>query len=234
MVNGFVWSGKKWGINLGMSQASLLIEMYDAMAASLGPSHWWPGDTPFEIAIGAILTQNTNWNNVEKAITHLKDADLLTPQAMYALPINQLSELIRPAGYHNIKARRIYNFLEFLKNEVEFDIESLKLHDLASLRSKVLSVNGIGPETADSILLYSLDFPTFVVDAYTHRLMSRHGLAYDGIDYYGLQELFMDALPEDVALYNEYHALIVRVGKDWCKKKAGLCSTCPLKSFLDQ
>ena len=207
--------------------------MYEAMHSSLGPSNWWPGETPFEVAVGAILTQNTNWKNVEKAIANLKAHDLLDARAMHDLPLPELAELIRPAGYYNVKARRIANFLNFLKEEADYDLESLKTEPLHVLRPKVLGVNGLGPETADSILLYALEFPTFVVDAYTARLMDRHGLSYEDIDYYELQAIFMDALPEDVALYNEYHALIVRVGKDWCKKKAGLCDTCPLKPFLE-
>jgi len=216
-----------------MSQADTILAMYAAMSAALGPSHWWPGDTPFEIVVGAILTQNTNWQNVEKAMANLKARDLLDARAMHDLPLSELAELIRPAGYFNIKARRIANFLQFLREEADYDLESLKTEPLYELRPKVLGVNGIGPETADSILLYALDFPTFVVDAYTARLMDRHGLSYEDIDYHELQAIFMDALPEDVALYNEYHALIVRVGKDWCKKKAGLCDTCPLKPFLE-
>lgn len=216
-----------------MSDSKVLLQMYEAMHDALGPSEWWPGDTPFEVAVGAILTQNTNWKNVEKAIGNLKSNDCLSPEAIHALPMNDLAELIRPAGYFNIKSKRLKNFIQFLKDEANFKLESLADQELYELRPKVLGVNGIGPETADSILLYALNYPTFVVDAYTHRMMGRHGLAYEDIDYHDLQALFMDALPEDVALYNEYHALIVRVGKDWCKKKAGLCETCPLRGFLD-
>jgi endonuclease-3 related protein len=216
-----------------MSRASTITAMYDAMHSALGPSRWWPGETPFEVAVGAILTQNTNWKNVEKAIANLKELDLLSAERMYALPQGELAELIRPAGYYNIKAVRLRNFLEFLRNEAEFDMDALKVQGLHEVREKVLSVKGIGPETADSILLYALEMPTFVVDAYTHRLMVRHGLVDEDVDYHELRALFMDSLPEDVALYNEFHALIVRVGKDWCRKKAGLCETCPLQPFLD-
>jgi endonuclease-3 related protein len=216
-----------------MSRASTITAMYDAMHSALGPSRWWPGETPFEVAVGAILTQNTNWKNVEKAIANLKELDLLSAERMYALPQGELAELIRPAGYYNIKAVRLRNFLEFLRNEAEFDMDALKVQGLHEVREKVLSVKGIGPETADSILLYALEMPTFVVDAYTHRMMFRHGLVDEDVDYHELRALFMDSLPEDVALYNEFHALIVRVGKDWCRKKAGLCETCPLQPFLD-
>ncbi len=229
--NGSVLSGKILGRSMGTYR--VLMGMYQAMSNALGPSHWWPGETPFEISIGAILTQNTNWQNVEKAIDNLKKADVLSPQTMYSLPLSELAELIRPAGYYNIKAKRIHNFLEFLNNESEFDFSRLQRQERDELRPKVLHVNGIGPETADSILLYALGKPTFVVDTYTFRMMGRHGLTWEGMDYHELQALFMDALPEDVALYNEYHALIVRIGKDWCKKNKVLCDTCPLNSFLD-
>lgn len=215
-----------------MTQTNQIRGMYDAMLESLGPSHWWPGDSPFEIAVGAILTQNTNWKNVEKAIDNLKTNNVLDAQSMYALPPRELAELIRPAGYYNIKTKRLRNFLAFLRDEADWDILTLKEWELYDLRLKILGVNGIGPETADCILLYALEYPTFVVDAYTARMMHRHGQIDEVSDYHELQSLFMDALPEDVALYNEYHALIVRMGKDWCKKKQGLCDACPLKPFL--
>ena len=216
-----------------MGTAATLYGMYEAMLAAVGPSHWWPGDTPFEVAVGAILTQNTNWTNVEKAIANLKERDLLDARAMYGLDHRTLAELIKPAGYFNIKAARLKNFLQFLADEAEFRIEDLKVKGMVEAREGLLSVKGIGPETADSILLYALDFPTFVVDAYTFRMFHRHGLIDEEADYHELRGLFMDNLEEDVPLYNEYHALIVRFGKEWCRKKQGLCEVCPLKSFLD-
>lgn len=208
--------------------------LYETMLEALGPSYWWPGDSPFEIVVGAILTQNTNWVNVEKAIANLREESCLDASVLAAQPVERIAELIRPAGYYNIKAKRLCNFLSFLEDEAEFDLQKLKAQPLEKLRPKLLSVNGIGPETADSILLYALEMPTFVVDAYTFRLLNRHGLAHEDMDYHELQSLFMDVLPKDVALYNEYHALIVRTGKEWCKKKVGLCNTCPLLSLLDQ
>lgn len=223
--------GKRRG--LAVRTADTLLAIYEAMRAALGPSDWWPGETPFEIAVGAILTQNTNWGNVEKAIGNLKARGLLDAEAMYGLPPAELAELIRPAGYYNIKTKRLRNFLAFLGEEADFDITALGEWPLHSLRPRVLGISGIGPETADAILLYALGQPTFVVDAYTFRMLGRHGLADEDMDYHALRAVFMDALPEDVALYNEYHALIVRVGKDWCKKKAGLCESCPLGPFLD-
>ena len=216
-----------------MRTADTLLSLYEAMLGALGPSDWWPGDSPFEIAVGAILTQNTNWTNVEKAVSNLKARGVLDAEAMYALPPAELAELIRPAGYYNIKTKRLRNFLGFLGSEADFEITALKDRALHNLRPQVLSISGIGPETADAILLYALEFPVFVVDAYTFRMLGRHGLADEDMDYHALQAVFMDALPEDVALYNEFHALIVRVGKDWCKKKAGLCASCPLGPFID-
>lgn len=216
-----------------MSNASLLLGMYSAMLETLGPRDWWPAETPFEVVVGAILTQNTSWKNVEKAIANLREEAMLTPEAIHACPENKLAELIRPAGYFNVKTRRLKNMMEFIRAESDFHLEALKGQDLHELRSKVLSVNGIGPETADAILLYALEYPTFVVDAYTFRMMSRHGLTWENMDYHDLQALFMDALPDDVALYKEYHALIVHTGKDWCKKKYGLCESCPLNTYLD-
>lgn len=215
-----------------MKTAATLNALYDAMLASLGPSHWWPGDTPFEVAVGAVLTQNTNWKNVEKAIANIKAADCLEPHKLYDLDVETLAELIRPAGYYNIKAKRLRNLLAFLEDEADLKMENLLSQSLQELRPKLIAVNGIGPETADSILLYALGYPTFVVDAYTFRIMQRHGLAWEGMDYHELQALFMDVLPPDVALYNEYHALIVRIGNSWCKKKAGLCESCPLQPLL--
>ncbi|SOB57257.1 conserved protein of unknown function [Pseudodesulfovibrio profundus] len=215
-----------------MTSAATTRSMYEAMLDALGPSDWWPGDTPFEVMVGAILTQNTNWSNVEKAISNLKEHDLLAPFQMAELPLKDLAKLIRPAGYYNVKARRLANLLNFLKNEVAYDIQALKEYPLHALRPKLLSINGIGPETADSILLYALEKPSFVIDAYTFRMMSRHGFVFEGMEYHELQTLFMDALPEDVATYNECHALIVRIGKQWCKKRNPLCQTCPLKDYL--
>ncbi|MGE4504967.1 MAG: endonuclease III domain-containing protein [Desulfovibrionaceae bacterium] len=211
-----------------MSTASRLVALYEAMSAALGPSRWWPGETPFEVAVGAILTQNTNWGNVERAIKALKEADALSPEALRELPEGEIEPLIRPAGYFRMKAKRLKNLVAFLEREADLRIENLRGRDLVELRPLVLGINGVGPETADSILLYALDMPTFVVDAYTARLCQRHGLIHEGCEYHELQALFTDHLPEDVRLYNEYHALIVRIGKDWCRKTKPRCEDCPL------
>lgn len=217
-----------------MRREPLLTALYDAMLGSLGPSGWWPGDTPFEIAIGAILTQNTNWKNVEKAIANLRAANVLDARAMDALPPGRLAELIRPSGYFRIKEKRIKNLLALLREECDYTIEALAERDLEELRPLILSVNGVGPETADCILLYALDKPTFVVDAYTRRILGRHALIPEDIGYEELREYFMDVLPHDPAQFGEYHALIVRVGKDWCRKPSPRCEDCPLQPFLEQ
>lgn len=226
-----------------MSRASRLMDMYQAMLDALGPSGWWPGETAFEVAVGAILTQNTNWSNVEKAMANLRMADLLTPAAMLGVSEAELSEYIRPAGYYRLKAGRLANLLRFLRTEAEeygqgvADLEDaglpmLRGRGVHDLRERLLSVRGIGPETADSILLYALGLPVFVVDAYTARIALRHGLAWEEADYLELQDVFASALPEDAALFNEFHALIVRVGHTWCRKKEPKCQDCPLAPFL--
>ncbi len=184
------------------------------------------------MAIGAILTQNTNWQNVEKAIFNLKQEKLLKPEKLYSLSEQQLAQLIRPAGYYRIKAKRLKNFLNFLYYECDLNFDVLKKQELQELRPKLLQVSGIGPETADSILLYALDKATFVVDAYTRRMFNRHGLVVEDITYEELRSFFMDVLPPDIQLYNEFHALIVRTAKKWCLKKKPHCSDCPLAHFL--
>ncbi len=212
--------------------AALLLDIYDTLFDALGPSGWWPGDTPFEVAVGAVLTQNTTWTNVERAIGNLKAADALDGPTLWALPEERLAELIRPAGYFRLKAKRLRAFLAFLKEECDFVVEGLAGRDLAELRGALLGVKGVGPETADSILLYALGRPTFVVDAYTRRVCSRHGLVPEDVGYEELRALFMDRLEPDPALFNEYHALLVRVAKDWCRKREGRCDVCPLRGFL--
>lgn len=205
-----------------------LLDIYNALHSHYGPQHWWPGETPFEVMVGAILTQNTNWGNVERAIANLKDADKLSPEAINYVPEAELAELIRPSGYYNIKAKRLKAFVRYFVERYEGSIGRMKREDCAKLRREVLAVNGIGPETADSILLYALDCPTFVVDAYTKRIFSRHGFFPETADYHEVQQFFMEGLPKDARLYNEYHALIVKLAKDRCIKKAGKCELCVL------
>jgi len=207
-----------------------LTEIYQLLFERFGPQHWWPGETKFEIITGAILTQNTSWANVEKAIANLKSADSLTPEKLYQFDVPQLAELIRPAGYFNIKAKRLKNFVTWLFENYEGKLTNLESLDTDQLRSELLAVKGIGPETADSILLYALNRPVFVVDAYTARIAFRHGLIEPNADYEQLRGLFQSNLPQDTQLFNEYHALLVKVGKEFCKPKAQ-CSSCPLEKL---
>lgn len=206
---------------------NIIYRIYKRLFSYYGAQNWWPGEDPFEIAIGAILTQNTNWSNVEKAIKNLKDAKLLNPKKLHEIPKTVLAELIRPAGYYNVKTDRLKSFVRFLVTNFSGDMERMKIEDSLSLRKKLLSVHGIGPETADSILLYALNKPVFVIDAYTKRVLSRHGILSYKATYDEYQRLFHKELDEDVSLFNEYHALIVRVGKDFCKSTPQ-CQKCPL------
>lgn len=211
---------------------TLLMNMFQSMLAELGPSHWWPGEGGFEVMVGAVLTQNTNWGNVEKALENLRRYGLLSPERLLSVDVAQLAEFIRPAGYYRLKAGRLNNLLRFFREECKLRLECLEAMDMDELREKLLGVKGVGPETADSILLYALNMPSFVVDTYTMRIMNRHGLVPEDADYHELRDYFMDVLPGDAAMYNEFHALIVRTAKEWCKKKNPCCDDCPLRSFL--
>ncbi len=205
------------------------LRVYYKLADHYGPQGWWPGETGIEMMVGAVLTQNTNWSNVEKAIKNLKDAGQLSFSSLQDLPVELLAEYIRPSGYYNIKARRLKNLLQMIEDEYEGELSFLFEDSLDSSRENLLRVKGVGPETADSILLYAAEKPIFVIDTYTHRVFSRHGLVPEDSDYYTLQQEFMDSLPEDVPLFNEYHALIVAVAKEFCVKKKARCSECPLQ-----
>jgi endonuclease-3 related protein len=209
----------------------LLLEIYGRLDAAYGDQRWWPGETPFEVAVGAILTQNTAWPNVEKAIANLREAGLLEPAKLAALPAPAVAPLIKPAGYYNVKAGRLRRFLDFLFEEYGGDVAAMTQEALAAVRPKLLAVRGIGPETADSILLYACGLPTFVVDAYTYRVLRRHGLADDAATYDELKELFESNLEADVRLYNQYHALLVRVGRERCRRREPLCEGCPLEGL---
>jgi endonuclease-3 related protein len=206
--------------------------IYQKLYFFFGPQHWWPADTPFEVMIGAILTQNTSWSNVEKAIRNLKDKKLLTPTKVYKLSPQKLGALIKPTGYYNIKARRIKNFLRFFSTSYQASIKRISLAGVQELRRQLLCVNGIGPETADSMLLYALSKPVFVVDAYTKRILHRHGLIKEDWGYDQVQALFVKCLKPRARLFNEYHALLVRLGKEFCLKKKPKCALCPLQPLL--
>lgn len=207
--------------------------MYQALLAFFGPQHWWPGETPFEVAVGAILTQNTSWSNVAKAIANLKAAGVLDPIRLHEMELEPLEALIRPAGYFRVKAKRLKNFLRWLCERHGGDLKNLESVRTAQLRKELLGISGIGPETADSILLYALNRPVFVVDTYTARVMVRHGLIGPDLDYQQLQDLFMANLEPDVAFFNEFHALLVMTGKDYCKPRPK-CPGCPLDRFPHQ
>lgn len=204
-----------------------LNEIFRLLLDFFGPQHWWPGQTRFEIMVGAILTQNTSWSNVAKAIANLKAAGCLDPNALHALDLARIEALIRPAGYFRLKAKRLRNLTQWLADEYERDCERLDEIDTPRLREELLGISGIGPETADSILLYALDRPVFVVDTYTARVAVRHHLIEPNLTYESLQDLFTSNLEPDVALYNEFHALLVCIGKDFCKPKPK-CAACPL------
>lgn len=214
-----------------MTTADRLVSIYERMLAQLGPQHWWPAETPFEVMVGAILTQNTSWKNVERAIDNLKSVGLMSFDALASLPTGLLAEYIRPAGYYNIKAGRLHNLLACIKERHGGDLQAFLDQPLPQFREQLLGVKGIGRETADSILLYAAHLPIFVVDAYTHRILVRHQVIDEIFGYEEIQELFMDHLDCDVKLYNEYHALLVRVGNRYCKKKNPDCAACPLQGL---
>jgi endonuclease-3 related protein len=212
------------------STEETLLSIHDLLLAAYGPQGWWPAETPFEVCVGAILTQNTNWANVEKAIVALKGEGLLSPRALADVSLERLAQLIRSAGYFNLKSGRLKEFVRFLLERYRGSLEEMFARDWRELRGELLAVKGIGPETADAILLYGGGQPTFVVDTYTRRLVGRVGVLPEGRGYDGIRQLFMDHLPADAGLYNEYHALIVRHAKERCRKVllARLCAGCSL------
>ncbi len=205
-----------------------LLKIFRTLEIEFGPQSWWPAETPFEMIVGAVLTQNTSWKNVERAIVGLKRRRLLTYDALCRGRNASLRAAIRPAGYFNVKAKRLKNFVHFLKRHYAGDLDKLLGEETQTLRRRLLEVNGIGPETADSIVLYAAHKPQFVIDAYTRRIFSRYGLVSGEMDYQRLQAYFMDRLPKDTCLFNEYHALIVELAKRHCLAKPR-CDSCPLR-----
>lgn len=222
--------------------------IYQKLYSIFGSQHWWPADTPFEVMVGAILTQNTNWLNVEKAISNLKKHNLLQPHTLYKLSNERLASLIRPAGYYNLKAERLKSFLKFFIRHYNGSVKKMSCVTTASLRQQLLAVKGVGPETADSMLLYALNRPIFVVDAYTKRILLRHHFIGQDTSYDKTQSLFVQNLrsvvsparnakaiskenkiSHGVKLFNEYHALLVKLGKEFCLKNNPKCDICPLK-----
>ena len=207
---------------------------FAAMSQNLGPMRWWPARTPFEVIVGAILTQNTSWGNVERAIANLRSAQMLTPSAIAAARMARLAALVRPSGYFRQKARKLKAFVRFQQREYGGSLKRMFDTPTEILREKLLSVHGIGPETADSILLYAGKHAVFVVDAYTHRIFGRHGITNGEPEYENVRALVEAALPRDSQLFNEFHALVVNTGKNWCRKKEPRCAECPLGSLLPE
>jgi len=210
----------------------ILPEFYHTLFTALGPQGWWPARTRFEVIVGAILTQNTAWGNVERAIANLRRERMLSPRALERASLARLARLVRPSGYFRQKARKLKTFVRFLKAEYEGSLARMFRAPTAELRQKLLGVPGIGPETADSILLYAGRRPVFVVDAYTRRILLRHGVIDERSNYEQVRALFEQSLPSDSRQFNEYHALLVQVGKDWCRPEKARCDACPLGRFL--
>ncbi|MBE0481784.1 MAG: endonuclease III domain-containing protein [Dehalococcoidia bacterium] len=210
------------------SLSARLLSLFELLFRRYGPQHWWPGDSPFEVIVGAILTQSASWGNVEKAVNSLKHAGALSPASLRDLPLTELAQLIYPSGYYNAKALKLKAFAEHLGEEYGDSLDSLFSLEIPDLREELLGIHGIGPETADSIILYAAYKPVFVIDAYTRRVISRLGLAPLRDTYDSYQALFMEHLPPDSALFNEYHALFVRHGKDTCRKRPD-CAACCLR-----
>lgn len=208
--------------------AAALIDIYNTLFATYGPQHWWPADSPFEVIVGAILTQSAAWTNVERAISNLQAAQALTSEALHDLPLDRLALLIHPSGYYNAKALKLKAFADRLHSRYNNDLKRLFALDTATLRQELLSIHGVGEETADSILLYAARRPSFVIDAYTRRIMSRLELAPAKDSYGAFQALFSHNLPQDEVLFNEYHALLVCHGKEVCRK-IPRCTRCCLR-----
>jgi endonuclease-3 related protein len=210
-----------------------LLTLYALLDGHFGSLHWWPARDPFEVMVGAILTQNTAWTNVEKAIQGLRRLRLLSPAALLRVDGEVLAEAIRPSGYFRIKAGRLKTFSRFLVEQYGGRCDRLAAEGVGTLRPRLLAVSGIGPETADSILLYACGKAVFVSDAYTHRILLHHGMIHSGAKYDDIQSLFMTHLPPEASLFNQYHALLVQTGKEFCRKNPR-CDLCPLKDFRPQ
>ncbi|MDD5292465.1 MAG: hypothetical protein PHY46_04730 [Candidatus Omnitrophica bacterium] len=206
-----------------------LSRIYKRLYAAFGKQHWWPAETKLEVIVGAMLTQNTAWPNVEKAISNLKKANKLSFKKLSKASAGEIAALIKPAGYFNIKAKRLKNILRFIAKSYKGSLPLMQKADCYLLRKELLSVNGVGQETADSILLYAFGKPVFVIDAYTKRIFSRLKMLPQDVSYEDSQKLFMDNLAKDVRLFNEYHALIVKLGKDYCRKNNPHCQECPIR-----
>ena len=207
-----------------------LLQLFDLLFDSYGPQHWWPGESPFEVIIGAILTQSAAWTNVEKAIGNLKRMKILSPSGIKGIGRDELAQVIRPSGFYRLKASRLKGFVQFFYKEFDGDMRRMMSQNLVSLREQLLRVDGIGPETADSIILYAMEKPVFVVDGYTRRVFCRHNLISEKWSYEHVQRMVMGELERDVGVYNEFHALLVFLGKHWCRR-VPRCGGCPLEDL---
>lgn len=214
---------------VGEVKVGRLFEVYRLLYEHFGPQGWWPGETPFETMVGAVLTQNTSWSNVAKAIAGLKNAGLMSYESLSCCSVDEIAQYIKSSGYYNLKAKRLRNLLDMIENRYDGRLDYFLNDELSSARERLLQVKGIGPETADSILLYACGHPIFVVDMYTHRVFSRHNMVDEETDYQTIQDVFMNELPADPGLFNEFHALVVRVAATYCKKTSPLCDRCPLQ-----
>ena len=206
---------------------AVLLDTYQRLLAHYGPQHWWPGDSRLEVILGAILTQATAWTNVEKALTNIKVAGLMSVQRLRKMPEEQLATLLRPSGYFNSKAKKVKAFIDHLWEYYGGDLELFLSKGMDELREELLSIHGIGDETADDILLYAAAKPSFVIDSYTRRILKRMRLAPITESYQAYQETFHQNLPQEPAMYNEYHALLDRHAKETCKSEP-LCGGCCL------
>lgn len=216
-----------------MNLRTELSAIHKRLEGHFGNLHWWPADDPFEVMVGAILTQNTAWTNVEKAVAALKEGGLLDPYAILRMPAAQLAAMIRPSGYYHLKTARLKAFAEFFTATYGGLVEQMQKEELSVLRYKLLGVWGVGPETADSILLYACEKPIFVIDAYTRRILIRHRLIPENLAYAEIQAIFMQNLPHAVPLFKQYHALIVNTGKNFCRKQPE-CRNCPLGALMER
>lgn len=210
-----------------------LQQVYDRLLAAYGPQSWWPGETPLEVLVGAVLVQNTAWPNAARAIDRLREADKLDALRLHQTPLEELEQLIRPAGVFRVKARRLKNLVALVAERYGGSLERMLQEPLPELRAELLAVDGVGPETADAILLYAGEKATFVVDAYTRRVLTRHGWAAASATYDQLKTQFEEALPRDAQMFNEYHALLVEVGKRHCRRTPR-CEGCPLVDMLPE
>ena len=211
-----------------------LDEYFNSLFTALGPQHWWPGNTPFEVIVGTILTQNTSWKNVETAISNLRDAGLLSLEGIRYAHLRRLQTLVRPSGYFRQKARKLKAFCNFVETQYGGSLDRMFATPTSVLRGKLLEVFGIGPETADSILLYAGGHAIFVVDAYTKRMLARHGWVSEDPKYADVQWIFERQFPGNSKLFNEFHALIVQAGKRWCLASKPNCDDCPLGRYLEE